>query len=253
MRIVSLVPSLTKTVCDFGLIEQIVGITNFCVDPPGLWRTSHRVGGTKDPDLQLIAGLKPTHILVNTEENRPQDIETLARDFNVLTTFPRSPSDVPGLLLAMGDFLGCKAVAKEQSEKCQNVLTQISQESLAHNFAGQRFIYLIWKDPWMAVGTDTYISKFLERVGLKNIIEMAERYPVIDPAANVGPSLDIILMSSEPWPFRKRDAQALSRLIGGKSLPIYWIDGKATSWYGTETMPALQSWLKNSPPIKRLL
>jgi iron complex transport system substrate-binding protein len=253
MRIVSLVPSLTKTVCDFGLSEQIVGITNFCVDPPGLWRTSHRVGGTKDPDLQVITDLKPTHVIVNTEENRPQDIEILARDFNVLTTFPKSPDDVPELLLSMGDFLGCKAIAVEQAEICENLLTRIAQESLFHNFIGQRFIYLIWKDPWMAAGPDTYISRFLERVGLRNIICANERYPVIEPAASLGQSLDVILMSSEPWPFRKRDAQVFSCLLGEKLKPIYWIDGKATSWYGTETIAALQSWLGNSPQIRPLI
>jgi iron complex transport system substrate-binding protein len=253
MRIVSLVPSVTKTVCDFGLREHIVGITNFCVDPPDLWRTVRRIGGTKDPDLRAIANLDPTHIIANSEENRRDDIEALARDFNLLTTFPKSPNDVPGLLEGIGDFIGASHVGRKYANTCQSLLTELSRKSFTHQFHGQKFLYLIWKDPWMAVGSDTYISRFLELLGLKNTIATEDRYPVLDPKGPHWGAVDLIFMSSEPWPFRKRDAQELSSLLGSPVPPLYWIDGKAMSWHGGETISAMELWLRNKPPMRRLL
>jgi iron complex transport system substrate-binding protein len=252
-RIVSLVPSLTKTISDFHLDHQIVGITKFCVDPPSLWRSAQQVGGTKDPNVDLVFSLNPTHVLVNLEENRVEDIEILERNLNILKTFPKSPQDVPGMLADLGAFLDCPKLGLDHADVCRFRLDQASQLRADSSQARKKFIYLIWRDPWMAVGHDTYISRFLEIFGLQNMIVSRERYPVIDPRDFDHKSLDIVFMSSEPWPFRKRDAQSYAQIIGSDCPDVYWIDGKAMSWYGTETVPALDLWLKGTPPIKQLL
>ena len=245
MRIVSLVPSLTKTVCDFGLQKHIIGCTNFCVDPPNLYRTSARVGGTKDPDLNAIAELAPTHILVNEEENTASAIEFLKSRFNVLNTFPKSPADVPSLLTTMGDFLACPEVAKEIALELQQALADLKSPSQLVSQLGRKFSYLIWRDPWMAVAEDTYISKFLELMGMKNVVINPVRYPIIDPIELTALEPDVILMSSEPWPFRRRDAALWREITSGHSgshtPKLYWIDGKAMSWYGTSTLEVLKS------------
>ena len=113
LRIVSLVPSLTHMVCDFGLKPSVVGCTTFCVDPPDLRRTAVDIGGTKNPDLDKIASLRPTHILVNEEENKPEHIVACEALAPTLRTFPKTPSDVPGLLRTVGAWLG-KADAGER-------------------------------------------------------------------------------------------------------------------------------------------
>lgn len=239
MRIVCLVPSITKTLCDLGLKTSISGITNFCVDPPGLYKTAKRIGGTKDPDLADITSIDPTHVIVNEEENRKSDIDFIRKNFNTLTTFPKSPEDVPHLLEMLGNFLSVEEEANRYSNEIVAKLQQLKSGRGLADQLGKRFLYLIWRDPWMAVSRDTYISAFLELMGLENCVSTTERYPVLDLAGYVFPSVDTILLASEPWPFRRRDAAIIREKLGPKCPKLYWIDGKAMSWYGTETLSAL--------------
>ena len=239
MRIVSLVPSLTKTICELGLKDQIVGITNFCVDPKDLHRHAMRIGGTKDPDLDKVKNLAPTHVIVNTEENRSPDIAYLKQNFPTLVTFPKSPDDVPDLLRSMGQFLGVDARANVIAGEVTSEIKRAREQSSLSKLLGTRFIYLIWRDPWMAVGQDTYISKFLELLGFSNMITGPERYPIVDLKLYSREQVDVVFLSSEPWPFRRRDADELQRQLGDKCPHLSWIDGKALSWYGTTTLDAV--------------
>ncbi len=240
MRIVSLVPSLTKTVCDFGLQKNMVGCTNYCIDPPNLNRTSARIGGTKDPNIEAIFSLAPTHVLVNEEENKPSDIAILQSRFNVLNTFPKSPSDVPDLLIKMGDFLACPEIGRQRAAVLQKALAELGANPHVFKSLGRRFAYLIWRDPWMAVSEDTYISRFLELFGMENVVKSDARYPVVEPKELASLTPDVLLMSSEPWPFRKRDAGAWREMVGDTAAKIYWIDGKVMSWYGATTLMAIE-------------
>lgn len=239
MRIVSLVPSITKTLCDLSLKNQIVGITNFCVDPPDLHRTARRIGGTKDPDLAVIAELNPTHLIVNQEENRREDIESLGSRFSTFVTFPKKPQDVPDMISQLGEYLGVQDVARHLS---QDILTKMEQvRGIDHwrQLLGPRFLYLIWRDPWMMVGKDTYISNFLELIGFENALNGSERYPVVDLQDVLNLKVDVVLLSSEPWPFRKRDADYIRQTLGSSCPKLCWVDGKAFSWYGSTTAEAL--------------
>jgi iron complex transport system substrate-binding protein len=239
MRIVTLVPSITKTLCDLGLKNQIVGITNFCVDPPDLHRTAVRVGGTKDPDLEGIKKLNPTHIILNTEENRSVDIIALSTHFSTLVTFPKTPHDVPNMLRQLGEFLGVRQDAQHLADDILMKIDRASGGRSWQDLLGKRFLYLIWRDPWMAVGKDTYISNFLELIGLVNAWKSSERYPELRLEDVPDLNVDVILLSSEPWAFRKRDAAYIRNVLGSKCPSLFWIDGKALSWYGSTTAEVL--------------
>lgn len=241
MKIVCLVPSLSKTICDLGLKKDLVGITNFCVDPPDLFRTARRIGGTKDPNLDLICEINPTHVVVNEEENRVKDVEFLKSRFETLVTFPKSPSDVPDLFRRLGRFLNDCPAAEVFANKIETEIAQWHSAASWSQKMGKRFLYLIWRDPWMAASRDTYISRFLELLGLQNVIFDDNRYPVVDVSKYTKEDVDLIFMSSEPWPFRKRDAEGLRALLADGCPTIYWIDGKACSWYGSQTLEALSA------------
>lgn len=241
MKIVSLVPSLTKTICDLGLRDQIAGITNFCVDPPDLYRQAQRVGGTKDPNLDLLTQIAPTHVLVNEEENRAADLDYIKSRFNTLVTFPKSPEDVPELLNSMGRFLGKTYEAQRLAVRVQESMDAAKLNCTLSQNLGRNFVYLIWRDPWMVAGRDTYISRFLELLGFHNVVDLPTRYPIIDHKNLSRESVDIVFLSSEPWPFRRRDADYLRKALGHACPKLYWIDGKALSWYGTTTLEALQA------------
>lgn len=237
-RIVSLVPSLSETVCDLGLRDQLVGCTNFCVEPKDLHRTAARVGGTKDPNLDLIRSLRPTHILANQEENPRDPVLELAREIPTLVTFPQGPEDVPELLREMGRFLSCETEAARWASAIEGLL------KAPHQHQPRRFLYMIWQNPYMAAGRDTYISRTLTSIGWVNGYEGSDRYPVLDLNAMEACRADIILLSSEPYPFRRRDAERL-KAQWPLAPRLVRVDGQMLSWFGTRTREALEQLGKN--------
>ena len=165
MRIVSLVPSLSHTLVEMGLRQYIVGVTKFCILPADLHRSSAIVGGTKDPDIEKILSLKPTHILVNEEENRIEDVDVLARETQVVQTFPKGPEDVPAMIRTIGaqlDPAGAKGDWKGMALRMDQRLAKLGSQVPKRNV-----LYFIWKDPYMVVGNETYISKSLKLFGFQ--------------------------------------------------------------------------------------
>jgi len=249
LRIVSLVPSLTHMVCDFGLKSSVVGCTTFCVDPPNLRRTAVDIGGTKNPDLEKIASLRPTHILVNEEENKPEHIlacETLAP---TLRTFPKTPSDVPALLRRVGAWLGKEDEGETWAIRVEDGLRWVADLTRGAPVPRHKYLYLIWKEPYMVVSDDTYIAAMLRLIGLENVERDSVRYPTLSIREMQARSPELVLLSSEPYPFRLRDISTLKTQWGDvhlasgpltESLPAFLkVDGKLLSWYGTMTAEGL--------------
>ena len=230
MRIVSLVPSLSETLVDLGLRSSLVGCTQFCVEPKDLHRTAQVVGGTKDFSLEKVRSLNPTHILANQEENPKELVIELQKEFPLLLTFPKSPFDVPGMLIDIGRFLSLSFV--EQATDLENLLSRVSGPMPA-----KTFLYFIWREPYMIVGRDTYISRFLEAFGFKNAYQGDQRYPALTEAEIGLLKPQMVLFSTEPYPFRKRDAERL-RDAWPECPEILKIDGRLMSWYGTMTKDA---------------
>jgi len=230
-------------VADFGLREQIVGCTSFCVEPKGLARTARLVGGTKDPDLQAIRDLAPTHILVNEEENKPEHVRACTEIAETLVTFPRSPFDLPALLEEAGRFLDRSGVARrfasEAAQVLQAVKVAVHRRQAAGGAAKRRFLYYIWREPYMVAAEDTYISAMLELAGLENAAPKGTRYPELPISVARLASADLVLFSTEPYPFRKRDVE---RFQGEwPDVPeVLRADGQLFSWYGTMGIKALK-------------
>lgn len=242
MRIVSLVPSLTHMLCELGFESQIVGCTAFCVDPASVSRSAVIVGGTKDPDMTLIECLSPTHILVNDEENRRVDIECCQNLAATLLTFPKTVADVPAMLRSVGAFLGAFSQANRVAENIEReifCLSAATREGLeTGKWRKRRFLYYIWRSPYMVAGHDTYISSLLELLGFVNVAPRDARYPELPVEAAIELGADLLLLASEPYPFRRRDGKRL-RLEWPTSPEMVKIDGKILSWYGTLTLNAL--------------
>jgi len=249
-RIVSLVPSLTQTLCEFGLKEQIVGCTGFCIDPPDLRRLVTNCGGTKTPELEIIRNLRPTHILVNSEENTAEHIAVLREVAPVLETRPETVQDVAPMIEDMGRFLNCVDTAHTMAVRVEAALVELASSAAStspperHN----RMLAMIWRTPWMIAGTDTYMSSLLEAAGFVNASrdlanpETRTRYPAVTINEIHDCHPDEIFLASEPWPFRKRDVEALMREFAeaGVAHPprCSWIDGKLLTWFGALTADA---------------
>ena len=239
-RIVSLVPSITETLIELGLRGQLVGRTGFCIHPREVVRDIAKVGGTKDVKLDAVRALRPTHVIVNIDENEAPTVDAL-RAFvpNVVVTHPNAPEDNLALYRLLGGIFQRDGAAEQFCRRLQAQLDALS----SCDWPRETVLYLIWKDPWMTVAADTYIARTLATVGWDvphppGGESGAARYPrLADPDAEAA-RVDRVLLSTEPFSFGERHAQELRRRWPGK--PVELIDGEWTSWYGSRAITGLE-------------
>lgn len=235
-RIVSLVPSLTELVCELGLADRLVGRTGFCVHPRERLRTVPKLGGTKDVRLDRLCALAPTHVIVNVDENRREDVAAIARcGAQLLVTHPLVPEDNPALYALFGAVFRCEAAAERLAREFAAARAALRQA--AGGWPRERVLYLIWRAPWMSVARDTYISATLAAAGWDTLPETAPaRYPQIDAADPAWRLADRILLPSEPYRFLARHAEELERA----GLRVSRVDGEMVSWYGSRAAAGLR-------------
>ena len=242
-RIVSLVPSITELLFSLGLGEQVVGRTGFCIHPRAAVRDVPKVGGTKDVKLDTLRSLRPTHVIVNVDENDRATVEKIEGfTQHVIVTHPNAPEDNLELYRLLGEIFNARARAEQLAAELQSEL----DACLSIEWPAERALYLIWKDPWMTVASDTYIARTLACVGWNVITgpggwSGAARYPVIADLDKTARDVDRVLLPSEPFAFRAGHAAELQRAL---EIPVDLIDGEMTSWYGTRPIAGL-AYLRN--------
>lgn len=231
-RIVSLVPSLTELLIDLGLGEALVGRTGFCIHPRELVRHIPKLGGTKGFDLERLRALAPTHVLVNIDENRREEVEALY-DFvpHVVVTHPLEPRDNLALYRLIGGIFNRQAAAEALCARFEAEWAAL--QCATARLPRQPVLYLIWQAPWMSVSRDTYISRMLAAAGWDTEpVESSTRYPEI-ALETLAPEADIVFLSTEPFPFRERDVEALAGDPALARSRVKLIDGEMLSWYGS--------------------
>ncbi len=237
-RIVSLVPSVTETLFDLQQGHRVVGVTRYCEEPAAALQDMPRVGGTKNPDLEKIAGLQPDLVLVNTEENRSEDIDWLRQRFAVLESMPRCIDDVAEALRELGRCLDCEDATAAMIFEMQAQITRAEVEGLDADPI--RVFYAIWKKPWMSINGQTYIHDLLAMAGAFNVCEFQEeRYPSFDLDDLPHLGAELVLLPSEPWAFSEEERRQClqDRLFG--DVPLLMVDGRDFCWHGSRTAPGL--------------
>jgi ABC-type Fe3+-hydroxamate transport system substrate-binding protein len=226
-RIISLVPSQTELLYDLGLGERVVGITKFCIHPETWFKTKHRVGGTKKVDLAKIRSLKPDLIIGNKEENRKEDIEALAAEFPVWMSDIRDLDGALDMIRRVGQITNTAARAEELATQIIAGFARLVPLDPPYTVA-----YLIWREPYMAAGHGTFINDMLLRCGLNNVFDEGDaRYPEISDQQLAEADPDIIMLSSEPYPFKEAHILDLNMICPGT--PVKLVDGELFSWYGS--------------------
>lgn len=225
-RIVSIVPSQTELLYDLGLVNEIAGITKFCVHPPHLRREKAIVGGTKKLHIEKIMALQPDLIIANKEENEKADILELEKYFPVWISDISNFEDALEMIRMVGELTGTTPKASE-------LISRITAEMNAYLFPLQplRTAYLIWKDPWMTIGANTFISDMMSRAGFINVFDDLQRYPEISVQMLVEKDPDLIILSSEPYPFKQEHIHALQQYL--PHTRVLLADGEVFSWYGS--------------------
>ena len=239
-RIVSLVPSITELLFDLGAGDRVVGRTPFCIHPREGVAGVPRVGGTKTPRLDRIRALEPTHVVVNVDENRREDADALAAFVpNVVVTHPLDPRDNLALYRLVG---GIFASGEATNRLCRAFERAVSAlESVARGLPQRRVLYLIWRDPWMTVSRDTYVSRTLALVNFTTVGGGCDgrRYPETALAPELLDGVDLVLLSSEPFPFKERHAAEIRALAGARCPAVRLFDGEMASWYGSRAIRAM--------------
>ncbi|MEP1085927.1 MAG: helical backbone metal receptor [Algoriphagus sp.] len=227
-RIISLVPSQTELLVDLGLEEKIVGVTKFCVHPHGLTKRKTIVGGTKNYRMEVIESLKPDLIIGNKEENEQVGIEKLMEKYPVWMSDIYTLKDSLGMILSLGDML-------EVREKAEAIIRQLGIDFAQPSPMRGRAVYLIWKDPIMVAGVDTFINEMLGFAGFENAV-VARRYPELteEELCNLNP--EYLLLSSEPYPFKENHIKSFQTLLPKAKVNL--VDGEIFSWYGSRLLHA---------------
>lgn len=243
-RIVSLVPSITELLFALGLDRHIVGRTGFCVHPREKVQDVPKVGGTKAVNVEAIRALQPTHVIVNIDENERDTVERL-REFvpHIVVTHPQTPRDNLTLYTLLGAIFGRDAEAQRLSGALEVQLAEAA--AAADSQPATRVLYVIWRDPWMTVARDTYISAMLRLVNWHTLPAVeggpsgAARYPTFDFDATWLAEVDRVLLSSEPYRFTQAHCDALANdpRLAGKRIAL--IDGEQVSWYGSRAIDGI--------------
>ena len=235
-RIVSLVPSLTELVCSLGRADRLVGVTRYCVEPAEVVAALPAVGGTKNPDLRRIVGLRPELVLANAEENRREDFQALVdAGVTVWVSFPTTLETAAASIVGVGEAIDARNQAGALAAGIAAART---------GTGGQVRVFCpIWRKAWMSFNRDTYAHDLLRCAGGDNVCAgEAQRYPTVDLEAVAGADPEVILLPSEPYPFTERHLEYLRPLAQTAALRnrrVHLIDGKTLSWYGPRTVPAL--------------
>ena len=226
-RVVSLVPSLTETLFAIGAGDAVVGITDYCIFPPGLQLP--RVGGTKNPNIDRIRELKPDLVYMNVEENLKKHADAIAAFAEVHTSEPKNVGDVIVLISELGAMHHRESEAARINQEIKDALKPVPAQR------GFSFLVAIWKKPWMWCGGDTYVSNLVEAAGGRNLLGHQKRYPEMDLQCALALQPDVVFLPDEPYLFTRGDAAAIDgpRVVGP-------FPGHLFTWHGARTREGLR-------------
>ena len=241
-RIVSLVPSQTELLFYLGLKDEVVGITKFCIHPNEMFRSKTRVGGTKKYDFDKIRALNPDLIIGNKEENDQEQIEQLMKFYPVWMSDIKTLPDAMEMISMLGTIIQKEDLAKKLVQNIENAFVDLKEFSPNKKVS---VAYFIWKNPYMCAGKDTFIDEVLQHCGLENVLKNSNsRYPIIEMLDLKKYNPQLILLSSEPYPFKENDINELQSVLPNTTIRI--VDGEMFSWYGSRL-------LESSAYLKSLL
>ena len=248
-RIVSLVPSLTEALFAFGLEQEIVGVTRFCVEPRQGVAGKTKVGGTKALDVAKIKALKPDLVIASAEENSLEDVTQLIdRGCPVFVILPTSVESAIDLLRQLATITGTTAAARPIIQGAKEALAFVRAASAGRERV--RVFCPVWRNPYMTCGRATYVDDIITVCGGRNVFgERQERYSRVELAEMAALDPQVILLPSEPYRFtkgHKSDFKAFAQVTAVRNDHIFLIDGWLLTWYGPRIAQSLAE-------VKRLL
>jgi ABC-type Fe3+-hydroxamate transport system substrate-binding protein len=229
-RIISVVPSQTELLFYLGLDQEVIAITKFCIYPENKFKSTIKIGGTKQLDIAKIKALKPDLVIANKEENERSQIEELATFCPVWISDIYDLDGAVDMIERVGVLVGRGEEAKDLSQLIQQRFNTLSATPL-----NLRAAYFIWRKPYMVAGKKTFIDSMLKKCGLTNAFD-TERYPEVDATTLADAKPDVILLSSEPYPFKEKHIAEFKAILPSATIKL--VDGELFSWYGSRLLHA---------------
>jgi ABC-type Fe3+-hydroxamate transport system substrate-binding protein len=226
-RIISLVPSQTEFLYDIGLENSIVGITKFCIHPKDFFKKTNKIGGTKDFRFDIIDNLQPDLIIANKEENYKEGIEKLQKKYKVWISDIITLQDNYEMMSEIGKMTNKMVEANKIISIIQTDLAKLIPLNVEK---AKKVLYLIWQDPFMAAGKNTFIDVMLQVAGFENVTKQ-NRYPELTSNEIQNMQPDYVFLSSEPYPFKEKHISYFQKLC--PKTKIILVDGELFSWYGS--------------------
>ena len=227
-RIISLVPSQTELLADLNLEAEVVGITKFCIHPQSWFESKSRVGGTKTLNFEKIEALQPDLIIGNKEENEQQQIEWLAARYPVWMSDISTLPEALDMIRHIGQLTDRNQAANHMADDIQLIFNTLPV------FEPVQAAYLIWRKPYMAAGAGTFIHDMMIQAGFQNVFGHLGRYPELSLEQLNKADPQLLLLSSEPYPFQEKHIRELQEAC--PDTQIHLVDGELFSWYGSRLL-----------------
>ena len=236
-RIACLVPSITELL--FALSLQPIARTHYCIHPKTAVETVASVGGTKKINHDKLAALKPSHVILNVDENTTAMAAEISRYVpNIIVTHPLAPDDNLHLYQLLGGIFNRQRQAQHLCQRYSDAKARLREA--AHAWPSRQVLYLIWCEPWMTIAADTYIARMLNQINWFNMTTDSEqRYPSVEITAKLAAELDLILFSTEPYSFKAADLYQFAQHYRVSPQKLALIDGEMTSWYGSRAISGM--------------
>ncbi len=242
-RIVSLVPSLTETLCALGGRDLLKGITAFCIRPVDLLKDERisKVGGTKRLVREKVLALKPDLILTNLEENELEDIDFFKDRVECYVNGVRTVAEGIETILELGSLIGQQDRARVLTQQATAAMNNICDDTRSQIRPALKIWYPIWRDPWMGIGEDTFIADHLRLLGAAPILtgDGVTRYPTVSLEEVSSARPDLIWLPSEPYAFSDSDQQELQALKGLEHTIMQRVNGDHICWFGYRQIEGL--------------
>ena len=177
-RIVSLAPNLTETVYALGLQDRLVGDTDYCDYPPEA-QQKPKVGGAINPSLEAIASLHPDLVLVTKSLNRLETVSAL--DSLGIPSYATDPHTVDAIIASVeriADLLGAPETGTALGNDMERRIAAIKERT--SSFPSRRVLFVVWTEPLISIGKDTFIADALQHAGAVSIIDSSQNWPQVN-------------------------------------------------------------------------
>ena len=215
-RIVSLAPSLTETIYALGLQDRLVGDTDYC-DFPADAQKKPKVGGAINPSLEVIVALRPDLVVITKSLNRYDTVRALdGLGIPSYATDPHTVDEIISSTERLAGVLGVPEAGTSLGADLERHLADLHQR--LKGLPPQRVLFIVWAEPLISVGKDTFIADALRRAGAISVVDLAQDWPQVNLEEVVRLQPDYLVFASSHSEGGPNDFEVLATRPGWRSL-----------------------------------